>query len=85
MGKGGASKRMKQTSQLTYLRQGESIQLFQPPSEVFCEYCASLVVGIRCESCGAPIRQKRGTYRDEWPPVFLGFPMCLHPDIEIPS
>jgi hypothetical protein len=40
-----------------------------PAAQDSCDYCKSLYAhgAIRCESCGAPRKERKPTYRDEWP------------------
>ena len=48
----------------------------QTAPESSCAYCASIITGNRCESCGAPRRAVKLTPSNS---SRLEFPECLHP------
>lgn len=58
----------------------------QTAPESSCAYCASIMTGLRCESCGAPKRSKKDTRTpwEKWKVWEHGkdsFPECLHTEV----
>lgn len=43
--------------------------------EFSCLYCASIITGNRCQSCGAPRKAEK------YSPDTTRFPECLHPEL----